>query len=147
MGYSSNGRRERSVHLWKSLIYRYNPKTGGSIDELLNTSNGKRLDIVGYQLQSTAVYRPFKISSFPTTLPAPRRVLDLENSPLKSSLSSSRSTCRLTSPSPSSALTRFCRMNVWNPDAFAVLMFIKIDLEASPVAVNGCWEADSESCS
>ena len=82
---------------------------------------------------------PFKIS-FSPVFPLASRVLNSENSPLKSSRSNNRSTCLRTSPSPSNPLPRFCRINVWNPEIFAVLIFIRTDFDASPVVVNGCYE-------
>jgi hypothetical protein len=71
-----------------------------------------------------------------------------ENLPLKSSRNNSRSICLRTSPSPSSPLAPFRRMNVWwKLDALAMLALTSIDLDASFAAVNGCWDVDKDSCS
>lgn len=70
--------------------------------------------------------------------------LRLENDPFRSNRSNSRSTCRRTSPFHSLPLPR---TNVrWNTVWFPVLA-IRFDLDASPVAVNGCWQVESDSCS
>ena len=75
-------------------------------------------------------------------------VFILENCPLKSIRRSSRSTCRRTSPS-SNRLPSFARMEVWPSGKAEVLtvLFSNTDLDASPLAVNGCCEVDNESCS
>ena len=86
-----------------------------------------------------ATVRLIAYSSSPALFPP---FLGLENSPLKSSLSNSLSTCRLTSPSP---FPRRRLMNVWKPERSAVLTLAKTDLEASALATKGCCDVDSKS--